>query len=129
APTNERVPTSEHGPTGQDALSTAGGAHDVEASAEVSALMRWPVVGLAVPSVLLGLVALAPMTWSGWLGGGPADADDRSLLHVSTTLVSTLLVVGSIAAVVWFWREHGQRDPAELLGRARPLIRSGFRLD
>jgi NADH-quinone oxidoreductase subunit L len=127
--TGEHSPTSQPSPTSEHAPSLPGGAHDAEASAEVSAFMRWPVIGLAVPSVLLGLVALAPMTWSGWLGGGPADADDRSLLHVSTTLVSTLLVVGSIAAVVWFWREHGQRDPAELLGRARPLIRSGFRLD
>lgn len=118
-------------------VSTAGGAsatssgpqHRSEASAEVSALMRWPVVGLAVPSVLLGFVALAPVAWGRWLDGGPATGGSPTLVHVSATLVSTLLSVSSVAAVVWFWRAHGGRDPAELLGRARPLLRRGFRLD
>ncbi|MEQ4208118.1 NADH-quinone oxidoreductase subunit L [Actinopolymorpha sp. B9G3] len=97
---------------------------------EAPALMRWPLIVLAVPSALLGFLALAPRTWARWLGGGgPAEAEAPSLLHASTTMLSLALAGLAVAAVTAAWRSRGRRDPADLLGPARPLLQQGFRID
>ncbi|MEQ7125411.1 NADH-quinone oxidoreductase subunit L [Actinopolymorpha sp. B11F2] len=98
--------------------------------AEAPALMRWPLIVLAVPSALLGFLALAPRTWARWLGGGgPAEAEAPSLLHASTTMLSLALAGLAVAAVTAAWRSRGRRDPADLFGPARPLLQQGFRID
>jgi NADH-quinone oxidoreductase subunit L len=98
--------------------------------AEAPGFMRWPLIVLAVPSALLGFLALAPRSWAGWLGGGgPADAEAPGLLHVSTTVLSLVVAGLAIAAVVMAWQRRGRRDPADLLGPARPLLQQGFRID
>ena len=95
--------------------------------------MRWPLVVLAVPSVLLGLVVLVPGDWAAWLDGGeggPAGAaTELSLLHVRMAAVSVLVTVAAAACVVLAWVLLGRRDPAVLLGRARPVLAQGFRFD
>src|SRR3954453_10223149 len=63
------------------------------------AVMRVPLILLAVPSVLGGLVVAAP----GFLG--PDRGED--LFHVSTSVLMTLLVVVSGAVVVWLCLRRG----------------------
>ncbi|WP_020578355.1 NADH-quinone oxidoreductase subunit L [Actinopolymorpha alba] len=108
----------------------AGAGHAGAGLAEAPALMRWPLIVLAVPSALLGFVAFAPGAWASWLGGGgPAVASAPELIHVGTTVGSVLLALVSSGLVVWTWRRHDARDPAVLLGRARPFLQQGFRID
>jgi len=60
---------------------------------EPPAAMRWPVLLLAVPSALLGFVALAP----GFLGG--------HLFHLDATVLMPLALVALGAAGAWWdWR-------------------------
>jgi NADH-quinone oxidoreductase subunit L len=93
-------------------------------------LMRWPLIVLAVPSALLGLLALAPRSWARWLGGGgPASGEAPSLLHANTTMLSLVLAALAVGSVAALWRSRGARDPADLLGPARPLLQQGFRID
>jgi NADH-quinone oxidoreductase subunit L len=103
--------------------------------------MRWPLVVLAVPSALVGLVALIPADWTDWLGGGGAAAavgvaetagaavGELSMLHVRLAAVSVLVTVATSVTVVLAWLLLGRRDPAVLLGPLRPLLALGFRFD
>ena len=63
------------------------------------AVMRVPLLLLAVPSVLGGLVVAAP----GILG----PEQGESLFHVSTSVLMTLLVLVTGAVVVWLWSRRG----------------------
>ncbi|MCO8275656.1 NADH-quinone oxidoreductase subunit L [Actinoplanes sp. TRM 88003] len=83
--------------------------------------MRWPILLLAVPSVLLGLAAWAP-------GFRTALELDEPHLSVAVVLPLILLAAGATAAW-WLWRAVPGVDPAMALGRARPLLAAGFRLD
>jgi NADH-quinone oxidoreductase subunit L len=83
--------------------------------------MRWPIVLLAIPAALLGLAAYAP-------GFRTALELEDPHLSVAVLLPLLLLVVGAGAAW-WLWAAVPGVDPADALGRARPLLAAGFRLD
>ncbi|MEV4345450.1 NADH-quinone oxidoreductase subunit L [Actinoplanes sp. NPDC049596] len=84
-------------------------------------LMRWPILLLAVPAALLGLVAYAP-------GFRTALELDDPHLGVAVVLPLVLLAAGAGAAW-WLWRAVPGADPAEALGPARRLFAAGFHLD
>jgi NADH-quinone oxidoreductase subunit L len=94
---------------------------------EPPALMRWPLVVLAVPAAALGVVGLASGWLPTWLGLGPA----RSLgPGAVTTAVSLLLVVVGGGLVWWRWRAAPDADPlVGLLGPAWAWCASGFGVD
>ncbi|MEV0896440.1 NADH-quinone oxidoreductase subunit L [Actinoplanes sp. NPDC049802] len=85
------------------------------------ALMRWPLILLAIPAALLGLAAFAP---------GFRTALDLAEPHfgVAVALPMLLLLTGAGTAW-WIWRAAPGADPALALGRAAPLLAAGFRLD
>ncbi|GIE96164.1 NADH-quinone oxidoreductase subunit 5 family protein [Paractinoplanes rishiriensis] len=85
------------------------------------ALMRWPILLLAIPSALLGLAAWAP---------GFRHALELAEPHLSVAVVlpMVLLVTGAGAAW-WLWRMVPGVDPAAVLGPARPFLAAGFKLD
>jgi NADH-quinone oxidoreductase subunit L len=83
--------------------------------------MRWPIVLLAVPAALLGLAAYAP-------GFRTALELEEPHLSVAIVLPLVLLALGA-AGAWWLWREMAEGDPAAALGRARPFLAAGFRLD
>lgn len=83
--------------------------------------MRWPLILLAIPAALLGLAAFAP-------GFRTALELDDPHLGVAVALPMLLLVTGAGTAW-WLWRAVPGTDPAEALGRARPLLATGFHLD
>jgi NADH-quinone oxidoreductase subunit L len=85
------------------------------------AAMRWPIVLLAVPAALLGLAAYAP-------GFRTALELEEPHLSVAIVLPLVLLALGA-AGAWWLWREMAEGDPAAALGRARPFLAAGFRLD
>ncbi|ROO51912.1 NADH dehydrogenase subunit L [Micromonospora sp. Llam0] len=109
------------------------------------ALMRWPVLALAVPAGLLGLAAFSP-TFTGWLnapqpsaGFGPGDnrpAGDQfpplqdELVHFGPDLVlPVLLLAVGVGAAVWLHRRDPAADPARVLGPLRPAFAAAFWLD
>jgi NADH-quinone oxidoreductase subunit L len=85
------------------------------------ALMRWPVVVLAVPAALLGLAAYLPAFRT-------ALELEEPHLGVSIVLPLVLLVLG-VGTAWWLWRAAPADDPALALGRARPVLANGFYLD
>ena len=108
---------------------------------EAPPLMRWPLVVLAVPSVLLGFLGVR----SAWL---PSWIDNRGPVNASAiegapdpfaaepfdfgvgTILASCALVGVGAALAWFgWRRDPAADPARALGRARPVLQSGFGVD
>ncbi|MEV6492817.1 NADH-quinone oxidoreductase subunit L [Actinoplanes sp. NPDC051633] len=84
-------------------------------------LMRWPVLVLSVPAALLGLAAFAP-------GFRSALELEQPHLDVAIILPMVLLLTGATAAW-WLWNAVPGVDPVVALGRARPLLASGFHLD
>jgi NADH-quinone oxidoreductase subunit L len=85
------------------------------------ALMRWPVLLLAVPSALLGLAGFARAFRSA-LGLDEVHVDVLVLLPVA------LLLAGAGLAG-WRWRREPTVDPAVALGPLRPVFARAFRLD
>jgi len=85
------------------------------------ALMRWPVLLLAIPAALLGLAAYLPAFRSA------LDLDEPHL-GVSIVLPLALLVLGAGTAWSLWWTAPGT-DPAAALGRLRPVFANGFYLD
>jgi len=109
------------------------------------ALMRWPVLALAVPAGLLGLAAFST-TFTNWLnapqpsaGFGPGDnrpAGDQfpplrdELVHFGPDLVlPVLLLAVGVGAAVWLHRRDPAADPARVLGPLRPAFAAAFWLD
>jgi NADH-quinone oxidoreductase subunit L len=84
-------------------------------------LMRWPVLLLAVPSALLGLVAFLP-GFQARLGLSAPH------LGVEVVLPLALLALGAGLAG-WSWRRQPAADPAEALGPLRPAFAAAFWLD
>jgi NADH-quinone oxidoreductase subunit L len=91
--------------------------------------MRWPVVVLAVPAALLGLIGLRSDWLPTWLAG--AGFGGQPTLHVglSTSAISTLLVLGGVAAVWSIWRREPAADPSAVLGRRRRALVHAFYVD
>ncbi|MGH3496524.1 MAG: NADH-quinone oxidoreductase subunit 5 family protein [Nocardioidaceae bacterium] len=89
---------------------------------EPSALMRWPLVILAIPSLLLGVLVLSP----GWLSLGAHGHVD-----VGLALGTTALVLAAGAATWARWRGAGGDgiDPAVALGRLRPVLAGALGID
>jgi NADH-quinone oxidoreductase subunit L len=85
------------------------------------ALMRWPVMLLAIPAALLGLAAYLP-------GFRTALELEEPHLGVSIVLPIVLLALGA-GACWWLWRAAPGTDPALALGRLRPVFANAFYLD
>ncbi|MGW5560396.1 NADH-quinone oxidoreductase subunit 5 family protein [Micromonospora sp. NPDC003944] len=95
------------------------------------AVLRWPLVLLAVPAALLGL--------AGFVGAFadrlrfptvPVAGSEDGLAHVGSgvLLPLALLLVGA-ALVTLGWRRDPAADPAAALGPLRPVFARAFRLD
>ncbi|MEV7331011.1 NADH-quinone oxidoreductase subunit L [Micromonospora sp. NPDC093244] len=95
------------------------------------ALLRWPVLLLAVPAALLGL--------AGYVGAFadrlrfptvPVAGSEDGLVHLGpgVLLPLALLVVGA-GLVALRWRRDPAADPASALGPLRPVLARAFRLD
>jgi NADH-quinone oxidoreductase subunit L len=106
-----------------------------------SAAMRWPLVVLAVPSALLGLVALLGRRFGSWTGHYAAltdvnrpgltitfDPPDLSP-HLVTSLLSLALVALGAGTVLLAWRREPGVDPSLALGRRRPALVHAFYVD
>jgi len=97
--------------------------------------MRWPLIGLAVPSALLGFFALgdslARHLTGAWFAYAPeGEAHGPSLTpELTTTLVSLLLIAAGGGAAWRVWRGAPAEDPAKALGPLRPAFERAFYLD
>lgn len=114
---------------------------------EAPGLMRWPLVLLAVPTVLLGLLALPgalpravgdllppPLIWvrvgsTADVGSSPSAAGIDLAPSPATALVGLLLLLLGAGAVWLVWRRDPAADPARALGRARPVLARAFGVD
>jgi NADH-quinone oxidoreductase subunit L len=102
-------------------------------------LMWVPLVVLAVPSALLGLLALVPgkPTRYGWFVYGqvhqvnylPGTGFGGAGLDPVTLAVGLLLTAAGILAGYLVWRRDPAADPARVLGRARPVLAAAFGAD
>jgi NADH-quinone oxidoreductase subunit L len=81
------------------------------------ALMRWPLLVLAVPTILLGVAGVA----------GPLR--DLPALHVATTAIVLLAAVAGALPVYLVWRTDTAADPARMLGPLHALFAHAFYLD
>jgi NADH-quinone oxidoreductase subunit L len=105
--------------------------HDPPAS------MRWPLVGLAVPTALLGFAALVTRFGEelagdpGWFAYGAALEPPG--VHLTPELATTafaLLLTGLGGAGAWLaWRRDPAADPARALGPLQPVFADAFYLD
>ncbi|SCL62581.1 NADH-quinone oxidoreductase subunit L [Micromonospora peucetia] len=96
------------------------------------AVMRWPVLLLAVPAALLGLAgfdwAFARRLLLTPTAGAPAG--EHVLIHVGPELLLPLALLAVGAGLAWLrWRRDPAADPATALGPLRPVFAAGFRLD
>ncbi|MFG3418181.1 NADH-quinone oxidoreductase subunit L [Micromonospora sp. NPDC048063] len=96
------------------------------------AVMRWPVLLLAVPAALLGLAgfdwALARRLLLTPTAGAPAG--EHALIHVGPELLLPLALLAVGAGLAWLrWRRDPAADPAAALGPLRPVFAAAFRLD
>ena len=86
--------------------------------------MRWPLLVLAVPAALLGLLALrAPAA-----GARPGARARRTSSRRRWCCRWSLLALGAGTAW-WLWRRAPAADPAAALGRLRPVFAGAFYLD
>jgi len=92
--------------------------------------MRLPLVLLAVPTALLGVLAFMPSVVSAMFDPGEAAADpDGISIHLGTAAISLALAgLGGFAALVE-WVRLDRRDPAVSLGTSRPVLAGGFGVD
>jgi NADH-quinone oxidoreductase subunit L len=89
----------------------AGEAHAaVPAVHEAPASMRWPIVVLAVPALLLGFARIGDVHWG----------------TAALSLTVALLGAGAVYAV---WRSAPQTDPARMLGPFRVPCERAFYVD
>ncbi|MGC4755065.1 NADH-quinone oxidoreductase subunit L [Micromonospora trifolii] len=95
------------------------------------AVLRWPVLLLAVPAALLGL--------AGFLGAFadrlrfptvPVAGSEDGLVHLGAgVLLPLAFLLFGAALVTLGWRRDRAADPAAALGPLRPVFASAFRLD
>ncbi|MGH8971425.1 MAG: NADH-quinone oxidoreductase subunit 5 family protein, partial [Actinomycetes bacterium] len=108
-----------------------GGAAEVRAE-EGPASMRWPLVVLAVPTVVAGVAGLEPDWLPLWLNRAVAGVGlDPQVLHVglATSVVSTLAAVVGGGAVLAVWRRAPWEDPAPALRVHGEVLVRAFYLD
>ena len=109
------------------------------AAHESSPVMRWPLVLLAVPTVLLGLVALRDHWFPDWVetpsasgGAGVAPSEGSAVaqdaLHIGpvTSVLSLVLVLVGALAVWLVWRRAPAADPTAQLRQRRALEHAFF---
>jgi NADH-quinone oxidoreductase subunit L len=109
------------------------------AAHESSPVMRWPLVLLAVPTVLLGLVALRDHWFPDWVetpsasgGAGAAPSEGSAVaqdaLHIGpvTSVLSLVLVLVGALAVWLVWRRAPAADPTAELRQRRALEHAFF---
>ncbi|MEV5764846.1 NADH-quinone oxidoreductase subunit L [Micromonospora sp. NPDC052213] len=95
------------------------------------AVMRWPVLLLAVPAALLGL---AGFDWAFarrlLLAPTAGEPGEHLLVHVGPELLLPLALLAVGAGLAWLrWRRDPAADPATALGPLRPVFAAAFRLD
>ncbi|WP_434582285.1 NADH-quinone oxidoreductase subunit 5 family protein [Carbonactinospora thermoautotrophica] len=91
---------------------------------EVPAVMAWPLVALAIPSALLGFLALRPDWLPARVGG------DAALVPSSMTSALALLAASvGLLATHWVWRRDPAADPARVLGPLRRPCERAFSVD
>jgi NADH-quinone oxidoreductase subunit L len=94
-----------------------------ETAHEAPGLMRWPLVVLSVPTVLMGAAVL----WPGWFAGAEAEPV-HSWIAVSSTLILITVVGGT-----WLLGRTDDSghtlDPARRLGPVRPVLAREFGVD
>ncbi len=116
------------------------GADAATAVHDAPALMRWPLVVLAVPTVVLGAAGLRAGWLPRWLDNrdgrvlvvsGATDPFTRDPFHLGVgTILASSALLGVGAAAAWFgWRRDRTADPAVALGRFRPVLAKGFGFD
>ncbi|MER5607055.1 NADH-quinone oxidoreductase subunit L [Micromonospora tulbaghiae] len=94
------------------------------------ALLRLPVLLLAVPAALLGLAAFAPWFADRLRVPGDDTGEAVELVHLAPNLILPFLLLLVGAGVAWAgWRRDPAADPARFLGRLRPVFARAFRLD
>ncbi|MEU8366937.1 NADH-quinone oxidoreductase subunit 5 family protein [Micromonospora tulbaghiae] len=94
------------------------------------ALLRWPVLLLAVPAALLGLAAFAPWFADRLRVPGDDTGEAVELVHLAPNLILPFLLLLVGAGVAWAgWRRDPAADPARFLGPLRPVFARAFRLD
>jgi NADH-quinone oxidoreductase subunit L len=94
------------------------------AAHESSPAMRWPLVVLAVPTVVLGVAGLRAEWLPSWLG----IEEDLQLSAVTSVLSTALALVGA-GAVVLLWRRSPATDPSARLAGVRPMLVNAFYVD
>ncbi|RJK93424.1 NADH-quinone oxidoreductase subunit L [Vallicoccus soli] len=127
-------------------LAFAGERRGAAEAHEAPAVLRWPLVALAVPTALLGLLAVP-----GWLDEALEELPGRVVLGASsepapassleiayggslapsllTSALSVLLLLAGAGAVLALHRRDPAGDPAAALGRARPVLEGAYGLD
>ncbi|MEU5831868.1 NADH-quinone oxidoreductase subunit 5 family protein, partial [Micromonospora tulbaghiae] len=94
------------------------------------ALLRLPVLLLAVPAALLGLAAFAPWFADRLRVPGDDTGEAVELVHLAPNLILPFLLLLVGAGVAWAgWRRDPAADPARFLGPLRPVFARAFRLD
>lgn len=109
----------------------ASGRHDPPA------LMRWPLLVLAVPSALLGLAVFTDFVAGRLLRPATLERPSslplplwRDLVHVGPEMLLPLvLLAAGVGWAVWLWRRDPSADPAVALGPLRPAFARAFWLD
>ena len=94
-------------------------------------MLRWPVLLLAVPAALLGLVGfVGAFTDRLRFPTVPVAGSEDGLVHLGPGVLLPLafLLVGA-ALVTLGWRRDRAADPATALGPLRPVFARAFRLD
>jgi len=104
-----------HGPPRSDA-----------AAVDPPALMRWPILLLAVAAVVNGLIGIRQTWLPTWIG----SPDERTGVSAAATVIAVLLAAGGALLVVAAWRPDPAADPVRLLGaRVAEALRAGLYLD
>ncbi|MEU5548524.1 NADH-quinone oxidoreductase subunit L [Micromonospora sp. NPDC047793] len=91
------------------------------------AALRWPLLLLAVPAALLGLVGFSPWFTDRLLSGAPGGLGVPELVHIGPLMLLPLALL--LVGVALAWRRDPAVDPATTLGPLRPVLARAFRLD